>query len=208
MSLPFLSKSRHISSYPSSLVEEEYSFSNSRCHQFRQVTHMLCCKILFCLVSQMIIFLENTPLATVIGDPISHIMFDNNGCHGGFYRYDNGIKICDCHGCPSVSISLTHCGRDKMATTLADDIFKLIFLNENVRISLKFSLKCVPKVGINNIAAFVKIMVWRLPGVKSSTEQMVFRLPTHICVACPQWVDTLLEKYCYNQTEELIIITS
>ena len=37
----------------------------------------------------------------------------------------------------------------------ADDIFKCIFLNENVWISLKISLKFVPNVRINNIPALV-----------------------------------------------------
>ena len=37
----------------------------------------------------------------------------------------------------------------------ADDIFKCIFLNENAWISLKISLKCVPKVRIHNIPALV-----------------------------------------------------
>ena len=42
-----------------------------------------------------------------------------------------------------------------------DDIFRCIFLNENVWISIKFSLKFVPKVRINNIPALVQIMAWR-----------------------------------------------
>ena len=37
----------------------------------------------------------------------------------------------------------------------ADDTFKRIFLNENVRISIKISLKFVPKGPINNIPASV-----------------------------------------------------
>ena len=37
---------------------------------------------------------------------------------------------------------------------LPDDIFKCIFLNENVKISIKISLKFVPKGPINNIQAF------------------------------------------------------
>ena len=37
----------------------------------------------------------------------------------------------------------------------ADDTFKRIFLNENVRISIKISLKFVPKGQINNIPALV-----------------------------------------------------
>ena len=36
-----------------------------------------------------------------------------------------------------------------------DDIFKYIFLNENVLISIKISLKFVPKGQINNIPALV-----------------------------------------------------
>ena len=37
----------------------------------------------------------------------------------------------------------------------ADNIFKRIFLNENVRISIEISLKFVPKGPINNIPALV-----------------------------------------------------
>ena len=36
-----------------------------------------------------------------------------------------------------------------------DDIFKCIFLNENVLISIKISLKFVPKGQINNIHSLV-----------------------------------------------------
>ena len=37
-----------------------------------------------------------------------------------------------------------------MAAILADDIFKRIFLNENVRIFIQISLKFVPKGPIDN----------------------------------------------------------
>ena len=50
---------------------------------------------------------------------------------------------------------LTHWGRDKNGRYVADDIFKCIFLNENAWISLKISLKFVPKVRIDNIPALV-----------------------------------------------------
>ena len=43
----------------------------------------------------------------------------------------------------------------------ADDTFKCIFLNENVRISIKIALKFVPKGPINNIPVLVHIMAWR-----------------------------------------------
>ena len=69
---------------------------------------------------------------------------------------------------PTPDGCLTHWGRDKMAK-FPDDIFKCIFLNENVWISIKISLKFVPKGPINNIPALVQIMAWR----------------RHICVTRP-----------------------
>ena len=70
----------------------------------------------------------------------------------------------------------------------ADDTFKRIFLNKNVRISIKISLKFVPKGPINNIPSLVQIMAWRLSGDKPLSEPMMVSLPTHICVTRPQWV--------------------
>ena len=72
---------------------------------------------------------------------------------------------------------------------LADDIFKWIFLNENIWISLKISLKFVPEVRINNIPALVQIMAWRRPGDKPLSEPMLVISLTHICVTRPQWVN-------------------
>ena len=72
----------------------------------------------------------------------------------------------------------------------ADDTFKCIFLDENVRISIKISLKFVPKGPINNIPALIQIMAWRRSGDKPLSESMMVSLPTHICVARPQWVKT------------------
>ena len=56
----------------------------------------------------------------------------------------------------------------------ADDTFKYIFLNENLKISAKISLKFVRKGPINNIPALVQIMAWRRPGDKPLSE------PKHI----------------------------
>ena len=70
----------------------------------------------------------------------------------------------------------------------ADDVFKCIFLNENVWILLKISLKFVPQGPINNIPSLVQIMAWRRPGDKLSSEPMMVCLLTHICVTRPQWV--------------------
>ena len=58
----------------------------------------------------------------------------------------------------------------------ADDIFKYIFLNENMCISLRISLKFVPKIWINNIASLVQIMAWRRPGDKLLYEPMMVSL--------------------------------
>ena len=78
---------------------------------------------------------------------------------------------------------------------LADDIFKCIFVNENVWIPIKISLKFVPKGLINNIPALVQIMAWRRAGDKPLSEPMIVKLPTHIYVIRPQWVNILNHQY-------------
>ena len=68
-----------------------------------------------------------------------------------------------------------------------DDIFKCLFFNENVWISINISLRCVPKGPVTNIPALVQIIAWRWLGDKRMSEPMVFSLLTHICVTQPQW---------------------
>ena len=77
---------------------------------------------------------------------------------------------------------------------LSDDIFKCIFLNKNAWISVKLSLKFVPKVPINNIQALVLIMAWRRPGDTPLFETMMDSLPTHICVTRRQWVNIFVHS--------------
>ena len=60
-----------------------------------------------------------------------------------------------------------------MAAILADDIFKCIFLNENVRISIQISLKFVPKGSIDNKSALVQVMACRRTGDKPLPEAMM-----------------------------------
>ena len=55
-------------------------------------------------------------------------------------------------------VPLTHLSLDKMATNMADDIFKCIFLNENDGIPIQISLKIVPSSPIDNILALVQMM--------------------------------------------------
>ena len=45
-----------------------------------------------------------------------------------------------------------------MATILADDNFRRIFMNENVKILIQSSLKFVPKGSIDNKLALVQLM--------------------------------------------------
>ena len=79
-----------------------------------------------------------------------------------------------------------------------DDIFKWIFLNGNVWIAIKVSLKFVPKGSINNIPPLVQIMAWRRPGDKPLSEpMMVILLWTHTCVTRPQWVNDVV---CHTLT--------
>ena len=72
----------------------------------------------------------------------------------------------------------------------ADNIFKCIFLNENVRTSINISPKFVPKGPINNIPALVQIMAWCRPGNKPFSEPLMVKLSTHICITQPQWVNS------------------
>ena len=84
-------------------------------------------------------------------------------------------------------VCLTHWGRDKNGRHFADDIFKCIFLDKNVWIPIRISLKFVPRGPSNNIPAFIQIMAWRRPGNKPLSEAMMVSLPTHICSTRPQW---------------------
>ena len=54
-------------------------------------------------------------------------------------------------------------------------------MNENVWISIKISLKWVPKGPISNIPALVQIIACRRPGDKPLSETMLASLVTHIC---------------------------
>ena len=55
----------------------------------------------------------------------------------------------------------------------ADDTSNHIIFNDNVRISIKISLKFAPKGSINNIQTLVQIMAWRKPGDKPLSEPVM-----------------------------------
>ena len=101
----------------------------------------------------------------------------------------------DCYSCSKMRLKEINCVINSLrprqnGRRFADDTFKRIFLNENVRISIKISLKFIPKGPINNIPALVQIMAWPRPGDKPLSEPMIICLLTHICVTRPQWVNT------------------
>ena len=88
----------------------------------------------------------------------------------------------------------------------ADDIFKSIFLNENVWISIKISMKFVPTGPINNIPALVQIRACRRPGNKPLPEPLMVRLSTNICITRPQLVNPMspwlmqICRWCFVRT--------
>ena len=88
---------------------------------------------------------------------------------------------------------LTHSGRVTHICVSKVTIIgsEWIFLNENIGISIKISLKFVPKVPISNIPALVQIMAWRRPGDKPLSEPMMVSLLTHISVTRPRWARCL-----------------
>ena len=60
-----------------------------------------------------------------------------------------------------------------MVAIFADNISKCIFINEKFCISIRISLKFVPKGPIDNNPALVKIMAWCRTGDKPLSEPML-----------------------------------
>ena len=85
----------------------------------------------------------------------------------------------------------------------ADDIFKCIFLNENIWIPIKISMKVVPKGPVNDIPSLVQIMAWRRPGDKPLSEPMMVSLTAHICITRPQWVKIVYAGECFRNDKYL-----
>ena len=70
-------------------------------------------------------------------------------------------------------VILTHLPPNKMAAILADDIFKRIFLNENVWISIQIALNFFPYGPIDTKSTLVQVMAWRQTGDKPLPETMM-----------------------------------
>ena len=78
-----------------------------------------------------------------------------------------------------------------------DNIFKWIFLNENVYILVKISLKFVHGGPINKIPSLVQIMVWHQPGNKPPYDAVMVSILMHICITWPQWVNSSTPSAAY-----------
>ena len=61
-----------------------------------------------------------------------------------------------------------------------ENIFKYNFLNENIWILIKISLKFISECPINNIPALIQIIAWHLPGDKPLSELIMVRLLMHM----------------------------
>ena len=72
-----------------------------------------------------------------------------------------------------VLVDLAHLTLDMIAVILADDIFKCIFLKENISILIQMSLKFVSKGPIDNKSALFQVMAWRRTGDKPLPEAMM-----------------------------------
>ena len=76
-----------------------------------------------------------------------------------------GYKACSCY--------INSFPPEQNGRHFPDDIFKRIFLNENVRILIQISMKSVPKGLIDNKTASVQVMAWRRRGDKPLPEPML-----------------------------------
>ena len=144
-----------------------------------------------CIFSNIYIYILFEPLKSLVWN-----IHDVISWEGGKEQARHGHWICKCVSYLFTTQKINNLFFNTLRPRqkgrhFADDIFKWIFLNENVWIPIKISLKFVPQGPINNILALVQIMAWRRPGDKPLSGPMMVRLPTHICVTRPQWVNSL-----------------
>ena len=85
------------------------------------------------------------------------------------------LVMIDARACPRkvTHFTLNTLQAKQNGCRFAADIFKLIFMNESISISIQISLKYLPKGQINNYPALVLIMTCRLIGDKPLSEPMM-----------------------------------
>ena len=87
----------------------------------------------------------------------------------------NGIigSLCDCMNGKLLPVPLNTLRLRQNGLHFPDDIFKCIFLDKNIYVSIKISLKFFPKGPINNFPPLVQIMAWHHPVDKPLSEPMM-----------------------------------
>ena len=139
-----------------------YHITLFECHAFIYCVKIIVCIILWDLICTLWSLFFRLPLIIYSLFPLEAKCWTLNNL---WFSWD--IHVCTHFMCFN-TLRLRQNGRH-----FPDDIFKCIFLNENVWISLKISLKFVLKGLINNIPALVQIMTWRWPGDKPLSETMM-----------------------------------
>ena len=86
-----------------------------------------------------------------------------------------------------------------------DDIFKCVYWNENVLISIKIFTEVYSHGPISITPALVQIMAWRRPGEKPLSEPMLVSLLTHICVTRPPWVKFIYKYLMYHSIQDIYL---
>ena len=71
-----------------------------------------------------------------------------------------------------IVMMLTQLRRRQHGRHFPDDVFKGIFVNENILIPTEISHKFVPNGPINNVPILVQIMAWHRPGDKPYLNQL------------------------------------
>ena len=94
-----------------------------------------------------------------------------------------------------------------------DDIFKCIFLNKNVWISIRISLKFVPKVPIDNKASLVQIMAWHWIGNKPLFEPWPIQIWQAYQQQCcwdvcqiSMWYKNFISQSCGFKTSQFDVV--
>ena len=144
------------------LIHKSNKVSFISAESLRSLYLALCSALCLLMVSQR----------EVLGHPIQGQWWQ---CSGSVYTYtlEGFTNHAWCLG-PLLAINMVQLiEAEKNGRHFPDDIFKCIFLNENVFISIKISLKFVPKDPINKNPALVLIMAWCLLGERPLSELMV-----------------------------------
>ena len=141
------------------------------------------------MLSQTTSYMYIIILCFVLAARFCEIMCCCGGCCKLRYTYKNADltwkkKTLIVKGCGFDTLRLRQHGHH-----FPDNIFKCIFLNENIWILIEIWLGFVHKCPINNIPTSVQIMAWRQPGDKPSSEPVMIRLLVHICITQPQWIN-------------------